>query len=55
MNILDLCFAELDLDYLDEVRRNQPVFQHRRSDLYSLYFNEKREINGLFSLLIFKF
>uniref|UniRef100_A0A914KGC0 bis(5'-adenosyl)-triphosphatase n=1 Tax=Meloidogyne incognita TaxID=6306 RepID=A0A914KGC0_MELIC len=41
----DLCFAELDLDYVDEVRRNQPVFEHRRSDLYSLYFNEKREIN----------
>uniref|UniRef100_A0A914M2Q0 Nitrilase and fragile histidine triad fusion protein NitFhit n=1 Tax=Meloidogyne incognita TaxID=6306 RepID=A0A914M2Q0_MELIC len=41
----DLCFAELDLDYVDEIRRNQPVFEHRRSDLYSLYFNEKREIN----------
>jgi len=36
------------LDYVDEVRRNQPVFEHRRSDLYSLYFNEKREINGIF-------
>ncbi|KAL3068574.1 hypothetical protein niasHT_030865 [Heterodera trifolii] len=36
----DLCFAELDLDYVEEVRTNMPVFSHRRSDLYSLHFNE---------------
>ena len=41
-----MVFAELDLDYLDEVRRNQPVFPHRRNDLYSLHYNEKSDING---------
>lgn len=40
----DMCFAELDLDYVDEIRRNQPVFPHRRSDLYTLHFNEQCEI-----------
>jgi hypothetical protein len=43
-----MCFAELDLTYLEEVRRNQPVFPHRRSDLYSLHFNEKFAIQGIF-------
>jgi hypothetical protein len=41
-----MCFAELDLNYVEEVRRNQPVFPHRRSDLYSLHFNETYEIHG---------
>ncbi|MFH4981414.1 hypothetical protein AB6A40_008123 [Gnathostoma spinigerum] len=38
---VDVCFAEISLDYLDEVRHLQPVFEHRRPDLYSLIANEK--------------
>jgi len=30
-----LCLAEVDLDYLNSVRTNMPVWQHRRPDLYS--------------------
>ncbi|KAI1733160.1 carbon-nitrogen hydrolase domain-containing protein [Ditylenchus destructor] len=33
---VDMCFAEINLDYLYEVRKMQPVFTHRRSDLYSV-------------------
>ncbi|XP_051865784.1 deaminated glutathione amidase [Pristis pectinata] len=29
-----LCCAEIDLDYLQRVRRQMPVIQHRRHDLY---------------------
>ncbi|XP_063392381.1 nitrilase and fragile histidine triad fusion protein NitFhit [Cydia fagiglandana] len=29
--------AEIDLAQLDDVRRNMPVFSHRRKDVYSLY------------------
>ncbi|GMT24905.1 hypothetical protein PFISCL1PPCAC_16202, partial [Pristionchus fissidentatus] len=39
-----MCFAEIDIDYLEEIRKTQPVFAHRRSDLYTLHVNEKREI-----------
>jgi predicted amidohydrolase len=34
-----MCFAEIDLDYVKEVRTNQPVMSHRRNDLYSVMFN----------------
>ncbi|KJH47032.1 histidine triad domain protein [Dictyocaulus viviparus] len=37
---IDMCFAEIDLSYVDEIRTMQPVFSHRRSDLYSLHVNE---------------
>uniref|UniRef100_A0A914CTR1 Nitrilase and fragile histidine triad fusion protein NitFhit n=1 Tax=Acrobeloides nanus TaxID=290746 RepID=A0A914CTR1_9BILA len=40
---VDMCFAEISLDYLDEVRALQPVLDHRRSDLYSLIANERSE------------
>ncbi|KAI6234624.1 hypothetical protein M3Y99_00781300 [Aphelenchoides fujianensis] len=33
-----MCFAELNLDYVREVRENQPVIAHRRSDLYSINY-----------------
>lgn len=36
---LGLCYAEILPEYIDEVRRNQPVFEHRRSDLYSIITN----------------
>ena len=29
-----VCVAEIDLTYLDKVRRDMPVWQHRRHDLY---------------------
>ena len=38
---LDMCFAEIDLNYLKTVRQNQPVMKHRRSDLYAIQFNSK--------------
>ncbi|KAK6052185.1 hypothetical protein COOONC_10309 [Cooperia oncophora] len=38
---IDMCFAEIDLSYVDELRKMQPVFAHRRSDLYSLHVNEE--------------
>jgi len=38
---VDICFAEIDLDYVHEIRTYQPVIPHRRSDLYSLIFNEQ--------------
>ncbi|VDM39733.1 unnamed protein product [Toxocara canis] len=41
-----MCFAEISLDYLNEVRTTQPVFKHRRSDLYSVIANEKTPIGS---------
>ncbi|XP_059142934.1 nitrilase and fragile histidine triad fusion protein NitFhit-like isoform X2 [Physella acuta] len=29
-----VCLAEIDLDYVDRVRSDMPVWQHRRTDLY---------------------
>ncbi|CAI5446284.1 unnamed protein product [Caenorhabditis angaria] len=37
---VDMAFAEIDLDYVAELREMQPVFSHRRNDLYSLNINE---------------
>ncbi|WKY05618.1 hypothetical protein Q1695_006096 [Nippostrongylus brasiliensis] len=37
---VDMCFAEIDLSYVAELRQMQPVFDHRRSDLYSIHVNE---------------
>ena len=34
----DMCFAEINLDYLDEVRLRQPLMDLRRRDLYELRF-----------------
>uniref|UniRef100_A0A0N5A7V0 Nitrilase and fragile histidine triad fusion protein NitFhit n=1 Tax=Syphacia muris TaxID=451379 RepID=A0A0N5A7V0_9BILA len=34
-----MCFAETSLDYLEEIRKRQPLFDHRRCDLYSLATN----------------
>lgn len=44
--ILDMCFCEISLDYLNEVRAVQPVFSHRRNDLYCLIAHEKQEIGS---------
>ncbi|VDK79219.1 unnamed protein product [Litomosoides sigmodontis] len=43
---IDMCFAEIGLNYLDEIRKLQPVFDHRRSDLYSLIAVQKNEIGN---------
>lgn len=32
----NIALAEIDIKYLEKVRREMPVHQHRRSDLYSL-------------------
>uniref|UniRef100_A0A1I7XR52 bis(5'-adenosyl)-triphosphatase n=1 Tax=Heterorhabditis bacteriophora TaxID=37862 RepID=A0A1I7XR52_HETBA len=37
---IGMCFAEIDLQYVDELRAMQPVFSHRRHDLYTLHVNE---------------
>ncbi|VDM62602.1 unnamed protein product [Angiostrongylus costaricensis] len=37
---VDMCFADVDLSYVDELRSMQPVFAHRRADLYTLHVNE---------------
>ncbi|KAK6747314.1 hypothetical protein RB195_000490 [Necator americanus] len=37
---VDMCFAEIDTSYVSELRSMQPVFAHRRSDLYTLHVNE---------------
>ncbi|ETN74759.1 histidine triad domain protein [Necator americanus] len=37
---VDMCFAEIDISYVSELRSMQPVFAHRRSDLYTLHVNE---------------
>lgn len=29
-----LCYAEIDLAYLQQIRQEMPVFSHRRPDLY---------------------
>ncbi|CAD5226767.1 unnamed protein product [Bursaphelenchus xylophilus] len=36
---VDICFAEIDLDYVKEVRELQPVIAHRRNDLYNITYN----------------
>ncbi|KAK5970367.1 Nitrilase and fragile histidine triad fusion protein NitFhit [Trichostrongylus colubriformis] len=38
---VDMCFAELDLSYVYQLRELQPIFAQRRSDLYSLHVNEE--------------
>ncbi|KAH7731082.1 CBN-NFT-1 protein [Aphelenchoides avenae] len=38
---VDMCFAEINMDYVDEIRQTQPVMDHRRSELYSLVYNER--------------
>ncbi|TMS38267.1 hypothetical protein L596_005031 [Steinernema carpocapsae] len=43
---VDMCFAEINLDYLNEVRTMQPVFQHRRNDLYSFHANSATTPSG---------
>ncbi|CAB60517.1 Nitrilase homolog [Caenorhabditis elegans] len=43
---VDMCFAEIDLSYVDTLREMQPVFSHRRSDLYTLHINEKSSETG---------
>ncbi|EFO28251.2 hydrolase [Loa loa] len=43
---IDMCFAEISLSYLDEVRKLQPVFEHRRSELYSLIAVQRNEIGN---------
>ncbi|CAJ0572122.1 unnamed protein product, partial [Mesorhabditis spiculigera] len=40
-----MAFAEIDLDYVDELRQMQPVYSHRRGELYSLHVNETRATN----------
>lgn len=40
---VDMCFAEVDLSYIDSLREMQPVFSHRRSDLYTLHVNERTQ------------
>lgn len=32
------------MEYLNKVRTTQPIFAHRRSDLYSIITNEKTPI-----------
>ena len=36
-----MCFAEIDLAYVDELRLMQPVYAHRRNDLYTIHVNEQ--------------
>lgn len=43
---VDMCFAEISLSYLDEVRKLQPVLSHRRSDLYSVIAVQRSEIGS---------
>ncbi|PAV65628.1 hypothetical protein WR25_12320 [Diploscapter pachys] len=38
---VDMCFAEVDLAYVDELRLMQPVYAHRRNDLYTIHVNEQ--------------
>ncbi|XP_077294894.1 ntrilase and fragile histidine triad fusion protein NitFhit isoform X2 [Arctopsyche grandis] len=40
------CYAIADLDYdrLEEVRRNMPVFQHRRNDVYNIFNQNVRKV-----------
>ena len=41
-----MCFAEIDLNYVENIREMQPVFSHRRSDLYTLHVNERSAEDG---------
>ncbi|EFP02412.1 CRE-NFT-1 protein [Caenorhabditis remanei] len=43
---VDMCFAEIDLNYVENIREMQPVFSHRRSDLYTLHVNERSAEDG---------
>ncbi|CAB3403560.1 unnamed protein product [Caenorhabditis bovis] len=53
---VDMCFAEIDLSYVDELRTMQPVYSHRRNDLYSIHVNEidESEIDMNFSKFAIK-
>uniref|UniRef100_A0A8R1IGC1 bis(5'-adenosyl)-triphosphatase n=1 Tax=Caenorhabditis japonica TaxID=281687 RepID=A0A8R1IGC1_CAEJA len=44
---VDMCFAEIDLSYVASLREMQPVFTHRRADLYTLHVNEKTDSEDL--------
>uniref|UniRef100_A0A0N4ZMH5 Nitrilase and fragile histidine triad fusion protein NitFhit n=1 Tax=Parastrongyloides trichosuri TaxID=131310 RepID=A0A0N4ZMH5_PARTI len=44
---VDICYAEVNLDYLHKVRQNQPVFEHRRRDLYTLVSKEQEKIDDM--------
>ncbi|CAD6198155.1 unnamed protein product [Caenorhabditis auriculariae] len=48
---VDMCFCEIDLGYVEEVRTLQPVYSHRRSDLYNVNVNEvdKEELDFNFA------
>lgn len=37
----DICFAEIDLDYVKSVRQQLPCFEHRRNDVYQLNSSRK--------------
>lgn len=45
-----LCYAHIDLDEVTQVRRKQPVYDHRRDDLYSINFivNRRDETTLMF-------
>lgn len=45
-----MCFAEIDLSYVAELRQMQPVFAHRRHDLYTLHVNEVDDGKNSFNL-----
>ncbi|VDP53889.1 unnamed protein product [Heligmosomoides polygyrus] len=47
---VDMCFAEIDLSYVAELRQMQPVFAHRRHDLYTLHVNEVDDGKNSFNL-----
>ncbi|KAK0398657.1 hypothetical protein QR680_002695 [Steinernema hermaphroditum] len=36
---IDMCFAEINLEFLEKIRVMQPVFEHRSKDIYSLQTN----------------
>lgn len=38
--------AEIDLDYLRDIRRKMPVFEHRRADLYGLVCRDHFAVEG---------
>uniref|UniRef100_A0A0N5BAD2 Nitrilase and fragile histidine triad fusion protein NitFhit n=1 Tax=Strongyloides papillosus TaxID=174720 RepID=A0A0N5BAD2_STREA len=42
---IDICYGEINLDYLEKVRQNQPVFEHRRNDLYTLVNCEQQKLS----------
>uniref|UniRef100_A0AAF5D7B1 bis(5'-adenosyl)-triphosphatase n=1 Tax=Strongyloides stercoralis TaxID=6248 RepID=A0AAF5D7B1_STRER len=43
---VDICYGEINLDYLQKVRQNQPVFEHRRKDIYTLVNNEQQQLSN---------